>query len=1360
MGIHHGWAISGVEVLECVKRDSSTATDIVYDITLPPETELGTTVGLYVDRELPYDNFGVDFGYMAVSKENHGNTGYDQWGIASETLADDGDKIDVTLSEENTTIIIFVCFDVFDSSEGLKKYTFNFIISEPSGENDPDPKEVNSLNVTKNSNKTYSEGQTFDRNDITVTAATVSGEQPVQRFKIMPQHVYEGYEKEFKEEYIQKFYADYEITSEEELLGNESLAETFAEYMGAFDGYFEGRLAETLEEHWAGGTGSAYDDGKDYRLVVDDTYVLIFFHNHRARLDGIKVNPTARISGVSILNGQMFDEWFFVNGTPDKRKDSFVAVVLYGEGSGNFSFKASKGAEVYVGDAEDPLEATGETGGDNLYSVGLPTSDSLEGVTTKVKVRTETVGEDGVTPEPFEKVYAFTCYSQKYADMPAEVTEYLCMASQYTNGTFLSGVFGLDPVRTLRGWGLGVSTGVGIDTKCVSLGNFGGYIVYRYDNPIQDKPENPWGVDFIVYGNTVQPDDGFAEPGNVLVSDSEDGPWYTLAGSAHYEDYAKWGYWITYKNDGAVAKWKDKNSSEGTSFSYPLKDRYPHFDWEAKENLENEMTIEGVFLEGGGDKKATTRFPDFGYADTGDSQSDSNVAGNPYIGISDTGRRTTQDGFDLKWAVDEDGQPVDLSGKEIRYVKVQTASFIILPGTNEKSTEVTGVRIAAKSTDKVGQTPLPSQMLVDGTEIDLTKEGTGAYGSVYGAKVNPGAFDVIVAPVSAGSNVYINGVRGAARTFEKMPDHKMLRVIVQEGEKEPAILYVNLEVDNDLTPTPAVKVTFDAGGGTVSPVVKYFTSKTAGEGLAFPTPVWATETMSGNTSQVGYYPFLGWFDSADNKHEGYDKDKITADLTLTAKWGELVFNTVTTVTFDANGGAFSSGATLAKKFSPASADKTFPADPVREGYKFSGWRWAEDGKNYTSFTDTFHNIPALTLTAQWTAIKITAVTFDAKGGLFTSTGKETISRAYSAESTDKSFPAPVREGYKFIGWFDKDGKEHKAYSSALEDVAELALTAKWEAADSGNNSESGGETAPTTIKAEHAVTVEVTPVTKEVNGETVNTATLTAETLSSAIEQAVTKAEEAAPVAGGEAPKPQIQLPPGVEMATVTPDAIKILADDSTRDVEILIPVKGGGAVLDKALAKTLEAALENAGLADDPGLEIAPEIVRVKPDDAPLPEAQKEAASSADVVAVYEVVYKAGDTELELDAPDGEPFTITMAYTLGTDEYASGIRVVHIPENGKTEKKTSGYYKDDEMAWFQTTHLSLYAVTYDPSLVKANETETQEPATQDPTQNQTDQDPADSPGGGCGTGAVGFAALTALAAGAALRRKHREDGR
>ena len=314
--------------------------------------------------------------------------------------------------------------------------------------------------------------------------------------------------------------------------------------------YFEGNVFDrssvvVTANLKAGGTApiAGYAVSPDGPLSPDDTAVTITFGTHSDQ-QAITVLPSVSLSDVKIENGQLFGEWEAIglglSSSFEKKQNKYDAVAWYGEPVAKFSFRAGESAEVYVGDEKiSPTEP-------GLYELELPagndTEDSVEafdgGVVSVVTVK---AGER-------EAVYTFNCFVQCHDGMPAEVTEYLSIASQYTNGANMNRAYGLNPVSTLRGKFLDATTG-SMYSGPTSLGNFGGYIVYRYKEPIRDDPNNPYGVDFIVYGNCVDPRRGFAEPGNVLVSENGT-DWHTLAGSAHYEDHAKWNARMTYTNQG------------------------------------------------------------------------------------------------------------------------------------------------------------------------------------------------------------------------------------------------------------------------------------------------------------------------------------------------------------------------------------------------------------------------------------------------------------------------------------------------------------------------------------------------------------------------------------------------------------------------------------------------------------------------------------------------------------------------------------------------------------------------------------------------------------------------------------------
>lgn len=125
---------------------------------------------------------------------------------------------------------------------------------------------------------------------------------------------------------------------------------------------------------------------------------------------------------------------------------------------------------------------------------------------------------------------------------PAAVTGYLPVGQFARHNSFGWGTLYTDntniksdsnTTKFLDGY---VSTGV-------SLGMAGGYIQFDMGaRPIMNDANNPYGIDFIVYGNAFV---GNPEAAGVMVSN--DGvKWYTLAGSRHYMNGTQWNQKISY----------------------------------------------------------------------------------------------------------------------------------------------------------------------------------------------------------------------------------------------------------------------------------------------------------------------------------------------------------------------------------------------------------------------------------------------------------------------------------------------------------------------------------------------------------------------------------------------------------------------------------------------------------------------------------------------------------------------------------------------------------------------------------------------------------------------------------------------
>ena len=591
-------------------------------------------------------------------------------------------------------------------------------------------------------------------------------------------------------------------------------------------------------------------------LTLETTEVTVSFGSHTTT-QAITVLPSMTISNVAITNGQLMDGWNPAPGSwGQKKANTFDAVVLYGHAKGNITFEVNEGVDVYIGSAQQIVA-------DGKCTVQLDASTAGTATTVTLK-------QSGAA----DANYTFTCYTQQLSGMPSQVVEYLCIASQYTNAP----TYGTNPVATLRAENRLNTTYA--DNPLIegpnSLGNFGGYIIYYYDAPITDNPYNPYGIDFIVYGNSHNGSNDFAEPGNVLIS--EDGEtWYTLAGSLHYDDCALWNYSMTYTRNPADGK-STIVSSDGTSGTgdlYPSPEYYPLFPW--TEATKSQITLIGTMIlpESGVNEYSNTlpTFPHFGYADCG-IIGDSNQAYNPYLGVRVSNNSIYSDrtdGFDLKWAVDENGQPVDLSSANIHYVKVQAATGISNAATGEKSPEVHMVRVAQPAGGNVGVTVEPTKIMVGETELILVP-GQDVYNNVTIPET--GAFTVTITPANASANVYINGSRGTSRTFSKNPAHGMIRIIVQNGQAAPVIYYLNLTEDSNIEGMKYSEITFEAWGGSVngkaSDIVIYSEDMTTLDRV-FPTPTYTSRR------------FLGWYATNGTKYEAWD-ESMPAELTLTARW--------------------------------------------------------------------------------------------------------------------------------------------------------------------------------------------------------------------------------------------------------------------------------------------------------------------------------------------------------------------------------------------------------------------------------------------------------------------------------------------
>ena len=452
--------------------------------------------------------------------------------------------------------------------------------------------------------------------------------------------------------------------------------------------------------------------------------------------------------------------------------------------------------------------------------------------------------------------------------------EYLPIGSQYTNKGFGNSPIVYDGTQKLiappNNW-----------ANCQTCGNFGGYMTYKLTNPLKNDPANPYGVDFIVYGNS-QGGYGYAEPASIWVAQDKDNDgqpdkWYELAGSAHYDAETIWNYQVTYikENDGSTAY----ETSKGESGVFP-KYEYPDIDKYGSQGVVVDpvkMTLTGTLL----DEK--TREPLFGYGDA-HANDDGNIETpmNPYRPGSDQDSfsdvRNRGDAMDISWAVDENGLPVELD--EISFIKAVNASFVLHSAFGERSAEIYVIVPLYGNADKeaVGQSAELSGITLEDTKTGAQTASlpfkSGKY--VYTFEAPALADQTLKLNAPDGANVIVNNahydedagylLKNAIRIAD---DTTMLRIVVQEGEKEPTLYYLTIRDSSSARWT----LRFDANGGLIDgeeTLTHSYYSDQSGEKLPVPT-------------RAGY-TFLGWYDG-ETRYEALT-DALASGTTLTAKWQE------------------------------------------------------------------------------------------------------------------------------------------------------------------------------------------------------------------------------------------------------------------------------------------------------------------------------------------------------------------------------------------------------------------------------------------------------------------------------------------
>lgn len=394
-------------------------------------------------------------------------------------------------------------------------------------------------------------------------------------------------------------------------------------------------------------------------------------------------------------------------------------------------------------------------------------------------------------------VYTLACEtprgSKPTAALPTAVNGYLPVGqfatgqtwgSLFTDGTNLTGT----TKKFLTGYS---ATGV-------SLGAAGGYI--DFDLRVSNTPTNPYGVDFIVYGNAFK---GNPEAASVKVfgfkKNDEVGKWYELAGSLYFDDITQRNKDVSYKKvdgegiyyqitDHGVAPtdtgWKKFNTNTAVAWWPEDSEGYNNVWGNVAdvERTDNIITYKNVGIVKDTD---TTGDYQFGYADVHINGSDYGTAINPYTALeSDKGG----DGFDLSWAVDENGNPVVLD--HITKIRVYTSAAMKADGSGEFTVPSIFGETSAEVCGVYGVNGAGSGTA---TKLPVVSDAEGPYEHSYLGITEVDAVNgsATLTFSSNADNMYVNGVKFENNTTKtySVPagTTKLVQVITQTGTESPYV---------------------------------------------------------------------------------------------------------------------------------------------------------------------------------------------------------------------------------------------------------------------------------------------------------------------------------------------------------------------------------------------------------------------------------------------------------------------------------------------------------------------------------------------------------------------------------------------
>lgn len=301
------------------------------------------------------------------------------------------------------------------------------------------------------------------------------------------------------------------------------------------------------------------------------------------------------------------------------------------------------------------------------------------------------IATNGVV-KTYTSLISVTKESGNYSKYISNVFDFRPAVGQFTNGIpeYLPGNTEANMISAAK------KAIVGPNSSMISLGGFGGYVVFGFDHTIP----NMNGRDFKILGNAFFGSEaseerfGSCEPGIILVAydknkngKPDEDEWYEIAGSEYFKNTTVKNYSITYfkpdPNKQPVAgdefwqanreyiKWQDNQGNSGykTQNAFHDQNYYPLWIAESSYSLKGTKLKDNFYDQSGTGNYWVGKSFDFGYADNAPNNDEgSNI--------------------DISWAVDKEGKYVKLPG--IDFVKVYTGINQEAGWLGEVSTEVAG----------------------------------------------------------------------------------------------------------------------------------------------------------------------------------------------------------------------------------------------------------------------------------------------------------------------------------------------------------------------------------------------------------------------------------------------------------------------------------------------------------------------------------------------------------------------------------------------------------------------------------------------------------------------------------------------